>query len=300
MPQILAMTVVVTVALLTGCGGAGTLEEHAAAAPVPGPGTVASSDGVEIAYTVHRIGTPNLVLVHGWMCDQSYWDAQAPVLAEAFGVVTVDAAGHGKSGANRDTWTLGSLGNDVTAVIDELGLEQVIVAGHSMGGYVALDVACKMPGTVVGVIGVDTLHDDGSTWDPEDTEGFLSPFEQNFPATCSGFVGSMFSETAEAALVQEVADDMCSGPPEIGVALLRAYVQFDRRTAFSGAGVPIRAINTDMWPTDVEGNRALADFELTLLEGHGHFLMQEVPDELNQVLVDTALDIVAGADQPTQ
>ena len=83
----------------------------------------------------------------------------------------------------------------------------------------------------------------------------------------------------------------------IGVALLQAYLAFDRQEAFSQSGVPIRAINTDKWPTDVEGNLELADFELTLLEGYGHFLMQEAPEVLTQAVIDTTLEIVMGEDQ---
>ena len=97
--QIAVVAVFMMAALLAGCGGRTTTEE--VPEPVTGPGTVASADGVEITYTVHRIAAPSLVLVHGWMCDQSYWDEQVPVLAEAFGVVTVDLAGHGASGVNR-------------------------------------------------------------------------------------------------------------------------------------------------------------------------------------------------------
>ena len=52
-----------------------------------------ASDGVEIAATVHSKGQPNVVLVHGWMCDQAYWEEQIPALAGHFGVVTVDLAG---------------------------------------------------------------------------------------------------------------------------------------------------------------------------------------------------------------
>jgi pimeloyl-ACP methyl ester carboxylesterase len=290
--QIVVLAVFMMAVLLVGCGGRTTTEE--AAGPVTGPGMVASADGVEIAYTVHRIGAPNLVLVHGWMCDQTYWDEQVPVLAEAFGVVTVDLAGHGGSGVNRASWTIASLGDDVAAVIEKTGLDQVIVAGHSMGGRVALDVARKLPDTVIGIIAVDTFKDVSAEWDPEEVEQFISALEEDFLNSCNGFVRSMFVEDTAAAIVDEVASDMCSGPGEIGAALIRAYVAFDLREGFAQAGVPIRAINGDKSPTNVEANRELADFEVTLLEGYGHFLMQEAPEELSQAMIDTTLAIVMG------
>jgi len=80
----------------------------------------------------------------------------------------------------------------------------------------------------------------------------------------------------------------------IGVALLRAYAAFDLPGSFAQAGAPIRALNADKWPTNLEGNRELADFDVTVLEGYGHFLMQEAPEALAQAMVDTTLAISTG------
>ncbi len=291
--------------LMLGCGGQEAREEAATRVePVvdaTGPGTVASADGVEIAYTVHRIDQPNLVLVHGWMCNQTYWDEQVPGLAEGFGVVTVDLAGHGASGVDRESWTIPSLGGDVAAVITELGLDDVIVVGHSMGGLVALDVARRLPEAVIGIIGVDTLGDADAEWDQAEMDQFFAALTEDFRTTCDGFVRSMFVEGTDPALVDGIVADMCSGPGEVGAALLNAYVAYDLEQGFVDAGVPIRAINADLWPTDETGNQELADFEAMILEGYGHFLMQEAPDELTAAIIDTALAIVAvegdGADE---
>ncbi len=292
-----AASALVVVAGLLGCRGgmAPGRTPHAAggsAAPT-GPGSIRGADGVEIAYTVHRVGTPTLLLVHGWMCNQGYWETQIAPLAERFGVVTVDLPGHGQSGRKRANWSLDGFGSDVAAVITHLGLDKVIVAGHSMGGLVAVAAARALPGKVIGVIGVDTLHDASRRYNPEEVERLLSGLEQAFVPTCTGFVRGMFVPGSDAALVDRITDDMCSGPGEIGVALLRAYVAFDLAEAFAAARVPIRSINSDLWPTNLEGNRALADFDAVILKGHGHFLMQEAPEELARAMVETAAAIAA-------
>jgi pimeloyl-ACP methyl ester carboxylesterase len=272
-------------------------EEPAPAKPTQqlnGSGSAASADGVEIAYTVHRLGDPNLVLVHGWMCDQSYWEQQVPALAEGFGVITLDLAGHGASGAGRESWTTASLGEDVKAVVEHLGLERVIVIGHSMGGRVGLEAARLLPGSVIGVIGVDTLQDADAKSDPKEMEPLLAALESEFAATCEGFVRPMFGQGADAAVVERIVADMCGGPGPIGAALLRDYLDYEVGEAMRAAGVPVRAINADKWPTQVENNRAYCDFDATILPGYGHFLMQEAPDALNGALVDTVLAIVTG------
>jgi pimeloyl-ACP methyl ester carboxylesterase len=284
-------------ALITACSGPGVQEQATVVevpAPATGPMTVQSVDGVEIAATVHSVGDPTLVLVHGWMCDQTYWEDQVPALADHFGVVTVDVAGHGLSGTDRQIWTIASLGDDVAAVISNLHLQNVIVIGHSMGGRVGLEVARLMPGTVVGVIGVDTLQDADQEWDPEEAEAILGGFEQDFVGACDQFVRSMFGETADSALIDQVAADMCGGPGDVGAALLRDYISYDQPTAFQIAGVPIRCINADKWPTNLEGNQKYADFEAMILPGYGHFLMQEAPEELNGALIYTVNAMATG------
>jgi pimeloyl-ACP methyl ester carboxylesterase len=56
---------------------------------------VKSSDGVEISYSVYGEGSPALVFVHGWSCDQTYWKHQVPEFSKRYTVVTIDYAGHG-------------------------------------------------------------------------------------------------------------------------------------------------------------------------------------------------------------
>lgn len=262
---------------------------------ITGPITVAAPDGVEIAATVHSSGDLTVLLIHGWMCDQTYWETQAPALSGQFGVVAVDLAGHGLSGTDRQAWSTVALAEDVAALVSELELEKVVVVGHSLGGRVALEVARLLPGTVIGVIGVDTLHDADEELDPEEVAGLVAGFDADFGATCDGFVRSMFGDGAPAEMIGAVALDMCSGPADIGTALIRDYAAYDVAAALQTAGVPVRVINADKWPTNVKGNREYADFDAAIIEGHGHFLMQEAPAELNAALTETVKSIGAGS-----
>ncbi len=74
-------TVLSLIIIALACGGGGTAQpgipvpEETVAAP-PVQGTVAASDGVSIAYTIRGNESPALVFIHGWMCNQSFWEAQ--------------------------------------------------------------------------------------------------------------------------------------------------------------------------------------------------------------------------------
>ncbi|MDH5743438.1 MAG: alpha/beta hydrolase, partial [Candidatus Aminicenantes bacterium] len=56
-------------------------------------------------------------------------------------------------------WTMEAYGEDVVAVVNKLKLQEVILVGHSMGGYVILEAARRLPERIIGLVGVDTLND---------------------------------------------------------------------------------------------------------------------------------------------
>jgi len=120
--------------------------------------TAISADGIQISFHVQGSGTPALVFVHGWCCDKTYWDAQAPFFSKRYKVVTVDLAGHGESGLGRKDYTMEAFGEDVVAVVDKLGLDNVVLIGHSMGGPVILEAAQRIPERVIGLVAADTFH----------------------------------------------------------------------------------------------------------------------------------------------
>ncbi|MEO7246775.1 MAG: alpha/beta fold hydrolase, partial [Rubrivivax sp.] len=121
-----------------GAGSAGRAtaprpEESTLVIPDGSPRIVDSSaGGVHVQYRVHGHGEPLVVLIHGWSCDSNYWQAQVADLKTRYTVATVDLAGHGASGANRDDWSMAAFGADVAAVVDALpDHPRVVLVGHS-------------------------------------------------------------------------------------------------------------------------------------------------------------------------
>jgi len=270
--------------LTLACGG--TVEQAPEpAAPVSGPGTVATSDGISIAYTVTGHGSPALVFIHGWMCNQTFWSAQVEEFSQTNTVITIDLPGHGLSGMERDGWPLMAFGGDVHMVVEELNLAEVIVIGHSMGGPVALEAARFMPDRVIGVIGVDTLHDADFKYAPEQIKGRLAAFENDFAGTCGQFSASFFPEGTDPELVERVVSDMCDSSPEIAIAQLREFFSYEMGPALAALEVPVRYLNADTWQVNVEVNQKYQpNFDGVVMEGVGHFLMMEKPEGFNELL----------------
>jgi pimeloyl-ACP methyl ester carboxylesterase len=255
--------------------------------------SVASADGVMIHYDVRGRGEPALVFIHGWCCDRSYWKAQVDTFAQRYRVVTLDLAGHGESGLSRREWTIPAFGADVKAVVEKLGLERIILIGHSMGGPVALDAARQMPGRIIGLIGVDTFQNFEERFSREQFDGFLAPFQENFKEATAGFVRSMFPASADSDLVAWVVNDMSSAPPEVGLGAMEGMYAFDPKEVLRDVRIPIRSISADMWPTNVESNRRVAaSFDVLIMKGHGHFLHKEDPATFNNLLWEAVHDLV--------
>jgi pimeloyl-ACP methyl ester carboxylesterase len=276
------------------CVGCGRVAENPPTEPVPEASAtqVVSADGLPLAFSDTGVGDVAVVLIHGWMCDRSYWDAQIPHLADRYRVVAIDLAGHGESGMGRGGWPLGAYAQDVAEVVDHLGLGPVILVGHSMGGPVALEASTLLGDRVLGVVGVDTFQNVEAKYDPEEIAAMVQALETDFPTTCDGFVRGVFRADANPALVDRVAGDMCSGPAEVGTALMRQFAYYDQAAAFTKVTVPIRSINADLWPTAIKANRRHhPDYDAVIIPGTGHFLMMERPEAFNAALDDTLMQV---------
>ena len=117
--------------------------------------TFQTSDGLRIAYTIDDFSDPwtradTVVLLHAAMSNKERFYAWVPILARHVRVVRVDARSHGHSeaaGPDKPV-TIDRLTQDVTELLDHLGIERAHVSGSSAGGYVAQWLAITRPARV--------------------------------------------------------------------------------------------------------------------------------------------------------
>ena len=253
-----------------------------------------SRDEVRINFHSIGKGEPALVFIHGWSCDKSYWDGQIAAFEKKHRVVTIDLAGHGESSLERKNYTLQLFGEDVAAVVNKLGLKKVILIGHSMGGPVIIEAANRLKGKVIGLIGADTFQNLGETFPEDQMQQFLKPFKENFVETTKGFVKSMFPPTADQELVEKIADDMSSAPPEVAISAMENMFRDNGISALKELDVPIISINCDMYPIKVEENRKhVKSFDVKMMPGSGHFVMLDNPELFNRLLQDSINELFA-------
>jgi pimeloyl-ACP methyl ester carboxylesterase len=95
------------------------------------------------------------VAVHGITANHAAWGWLADLLGEECTLLAPDLRGRGASGSLGGPFGMAAHADDLGALLDHSGVEQAVVVGHSMGGYVAAVMAAAYPDRVSGVVLVD-------------------------------------------------------------------------------------------------------------------------------------------------
>jgi pimeloyl-ACP methyl ester carboxylesterase len=254
--------------------------------------TCRAPDGVTIVYSAAGAGEPALVFIHGGLADRTFWDAQIKAFAGHHRVIALDLPGHGESGTNRKKWGLPEFGADVRAVVDAEKAKRVIIIGNSLGGPVAIEAALLLSGRTLGVVGVDTFQELGSTITEDEARQRAELFRDDFFGGLKQMVQALFHPDADAALVADAERRMAKTSPEVAYAMLISMGGYDKGASVRRLKVPIRTINGDLYPTDVEGaKRVKADFDAVIMPHMGHYPMLERPEEFNRHLASIVAEL---------
>lgn len=103
-----------------------------------------------------RPDAPSVVFGHGLLFSGRMFDAQVDRLASNYRCVTIDWRGQGRSPAASGGYDMDTLSVDAAAIIDELGLGRVHYVGLSMGGFVGMRLAARMPEIIRSLSLLDT------------------------------------------------------------------------------------------------------------------------------------------------
>jgi pimeloyl-ACP methyl ester carboxylesterase len=248
-------------------------------------GAVLSPDSVIIRYDVRGEGDRALVFIHGWCTERSYWNAQVDEFARDYKVVTLDLAGHGRSGRNRKVWSMQAFGADVAAVVEKLDLPEVILVGHSMGGPVMIEAARLLGPRVTALVCVDVFQNLEYIPTEEERKRYVDFFARDFPDNAYRYVWSLFPPTADSGLVEAIATEMAAAPVEVAIGSYEQLLRYDYAAALKDVRLPIRCINSDEFETKLDiNNRVAGSFKVKIMPGHGDFPQIVDPETFNALL----------------
>ncbi|HUF33441.1 MAG TPA: alpha/beta fold hydrolase [Acidimicrobiales bacterium] len=270
--------------------------------------TVITDDGAELAVTDAGAG-PTIVLAHGWTNARELW---APVahrlLRSGHRVVLYDQRGHGSSTVGSDGFTIARLGADLAAVLEQLDLRGAVLAGHSMGGMTIqalashhLDVLDERATAIVLVSTAASGLSQG-TRDATAATVVASPRLARALASPVGHAlvrGSLGKMVCRNHLVL-TRDQFLACPPETRAGLLTAMQAMDLREGIAAIGVPVTILVGPHDRLTPPGRAAeLADVipgaELVTLDGFGHMLPIEAPDQVAAAIEAAAMEAASAA-----
>lgn len=99
-----------------------------------------SINGTRYYYEIHGKGRP-LLLIAGLASDSQSWQPVIEDLSRSFMVITPDNRGCGRTKPMDQSFSIKEAADDYAVLIDELALSSVDILGHSMGGFIALQIA---------------------------------------------------------------------------------------------------------------------------------------------------------------
>ena len=241
------------------------------------------------AHYLHRAPVPAgslpLIYLHGAGGTHQHWLYQVRDLPRV-PTYALDLPGHGQStGPGYDS--IQAYANWLVAFLDAAGLGQVVVAGHSMGGAIALQVALQHPGRVAGLVLIAT----GARL--RVAPGLLDAIRQDFPAAI-GLMGDWaYGPEAPPEMVRLGQRQLASAGPEILYGDFEACDGFnvlDRLGEITAPTLILCGTLDRMTPTKyatyLRDNIRGANLEL--VEGAGHMLMIEKPGAVAEALASFA------------
>jgi pimeloyl-ACP methyl ester carboxylesterase len=234
--------------------------------------------GKKISYRDTGQG-PVIVLLHGFLEDMRMWDYFRDRLSKKFRVITPDLPGFGRSECLGQVHLMEQMARVVNKILKQLEVKQCLMAGHSMGGYVALAFAEKYPGRLRGLC---LFHSHAAADTPEaklNRNRAIEAVRSDHGNFIFGFFPDLFAPgnvpryEREILRMQDIA--MKTSPQAIIAALEGMKYRTDKTDLLVSTGIPVMFIlgkNDSRIPFEKTLAQAAlpARSEVIILGGVGH------------------------------
>jgi pimeloyl-ACP methyl ester carboxylesterase len=233
---------------------------------------------------------PPLVFLHGWGASHKFWRWQFGAFSPRFRCLAPDFPGFGLSDKPRRDYSMEALSRWVGSFLDALGLRKATLAGHSMGGMVALLFALEHPERVERLALANPVVQGPAAFSGE-VRFLMLPGVRRLAFGLARWTGFRRWVTRNFSLVQkldpELADDVVRGTFRSTVDSYRSILRTDLVPRLAGLAVPTLAVGTDRDRLVAPGQHALIpSAKKVLIPGTGHIPILERPAEFNRALDD--------------
>lgn len=249
----------------------------------------------EITVDYRDQGTgPAVIFLHAFPLNQSMWNDQTSALSNRYRTITMDLRGFGGSDAPQGPYLMDQMAADVRALITALNIEQAVLVGLSMGGYISLAFCRDYPDAIRAMVLADTRAG-ADTPEARDRrlKSAVKAETDGAAAIAAEVVPSLLGRTSlesRPAVVERVRDMIEANSP-VGIAGAQRGMaeRVDSTTVVAAINFPVMVIvGAEDTLTPISEAEKLRDSipgaRLTIIEQAGHLSNVERPEEFNTVL----------------
>lgn len=251
--------------------------------------------GFTCGYDDRGRGTP-VVWIHGFPFHRGMWAPQVAALADAGRMIALDLRGFGESSRSAGPYTMDRFADDVAALLDALTIETAVLAGLSMGGYVAFAFCRRHPKRVRGLLLADTRAEPDA---PEARAGRREMAERVNRAGSAGLAEEMLprllseeTQRTRPDVVERAREMIESAEPEsVAFALTGMAERLDASDLLPEIRVPTWIVvgeHDAITPPETARlmGMTIPGARVVVLPGAGHLSNLESPDAFNAAARD--------------
>jgi non-heme chloroperoxidase len=209
--------------------------------------SVQLSTGVRMHYVEQsRKEGPVLVLLHGYTDSYLSFERVLPLLPRSFHVYALDQRGHGDSSRPDCCYSPSDFASDVAAFLDSQGIQRAVLVGHSMGSFIAQQVALEHPQRVQALVLVGsapTVHGNAVAAELKSyVDTLADPID---PAFVREFQAGTFYRPIPPSFLDTAVSESLKVPARVWKAALDGLIAEDHSTRLRDISVPTLVVGGD-------------------------------------------------------
>lgn len=243
--------------------------------------------GVDINVVEAGEGNPTVLFLHYWGGSSRTWGPTIETLSKTNRSIAIDFRGWGESSKDSDDYSLQTLASDVIELIDQLGVNDFVIVGHSMGGKVAQIVAARQPEGLKGLVLFGPAPPTPMTVPEEVRKSYLGLYDTR--EGVEAVIGNLTPHTLPDSYREQIIEDGLKGAwrakrewPERGMIE-------DISASTPKINVPVHIIAGGDDAVEPEASlrenfKSIPGVTFTVIPGVGHIAPLEKPVELAKAI----------------
>lgn len=250
-------------------------------------------NGINIHYHDEGEGLP-VIFIHAFALNQTMWKEQVAALKNNYRCITLDLRGFGHSDVAGETSSMDTLAGDINELMKALAIDQAVLVGLSMGGYITFAFYRNFPQSVRALVFADTR----ATADSEEAkanrlQSAEKALREGAAAIADDTTPKLLGDTTlsnNAELVKLVHSIQASNPPAgIAAAQRGMAARVDSTDILSQINCPVLVIvgSEDKLTPQAEAeviHKGIDNSKLLVIDNAGHLSNMEAPDEFNKAV----------------